>query len=156
MQNQTEIERIKQDLLDENLPLAHWSFEVDLKDRHSDTWNKIRNVIEAIASYDYDEWPADEYWIKSFPNWLVSFMMTEEQTRIALAKTPREQWDNLPWDFRSWLDAIRERDWRWWGGEKLGSSAHIVLQVTGVPPRIDAFKQILLAAGADILSEHYN
>ena len=29
----------------------------------------------------------------------------------------------------------------------------LVLQMTGIPPRIDAFKQILLASGAKILSE---
>ncbi len=79
--------------------------------------------------------------------------MTSEECELAMAHTPRERWDSLPWEFSSWVDAIRERDWRWWGGERSSDKARVIVAVTGIPPRIDAFKQILLAAGAQILSE---
>lgn len=83
-------------------------------------------------------------------------MMTAEECDVAMARMPREQWDLLPWEFSSWVEAIREREWRWWGGVRSGDRATIVLDMTDIPPRIAAFRQIPLAAGAQILSEHYD
>jgi len=114
------------------------------------------SVVETIVVQDPDGWPDDDYWESALPVWLSPFMMTAKETKAAMARTPREQWDQLPWDFGSWLDAIQEREWRWWGSERSENKARIVLEVTDIPPRIDAFKQILLAAGAQILSEEYD
>ena len=51
---------------------------------------------------------------------------------------------------------MRERDWRWWGHERSRNEVRLILEVTGIPPRIDAFKQILLASGAKILAEDHD
>jgi hypothetical protein len=154
-----EIERIKHGGLGPTLPVAKWEFGIDLGQNPDDIWKRIIGVVESVVAFDYDSWPDDEdYWRAILPDWLSSFMMTREECDAALARVPREQWDELipNWEFGSWLDAIRERDWRWWGYERSGSEVRLVLQVTGIPPRIDAFKQILLASGAKILSEAHD
>jgi len=147
---------MKQEGLGPILPRAKWDFMIDLGHSPDDVWTRIVGVIESIVAYDYDSWPDDDYWRQILPKWLSSFMMTGEECTAAMARTPREQWDKLHWEFGSWLDAMRERDWKWWGYERSGNEVRLVLQVTGIPPRIDAFKQILLASGAKILSEHHD
>ena len=153
MSDQSEIERIRQGGLDPHLPPAKWEFEVDLGDSPDDVWERIISVVKHVVTYDYDTWPADEYWRERMPPWLMSAMMTLEEARLATSRIPRERWHELPWEFGSWLDAMRERDWKWWGSQRSGRRGRIVLSMTGIPPRIDALKQILLAAGAKILSE---
>lgn len=153
MLDREEIERIKHEGLGPILPHARWDFKIDLGLSPDEVWKRIVGVVQRIAAYDYDSWPDDNYWRKTLPKWLSSFMMTEEEAHSAMARTPREQWDELSWEFGSWLEAIRERDWKWWGYERTGNEVYLVLEVTGIPPRISAFKQILLASGAKILSE---
>lgn len=156
MLDRAEIERLGQAQLGSALPAAKWDFVLDLGPDAEETWNRILSVVGEIAGEDSANWPSDDYWRSTLPPWLLSVLMTLEECKAAMARTPREQWDQLPWEFGSWLDAIRERDWRWWGGERSADRARIILEVTGIPPRIDAFKQIPLAAGARILSEEYD
>jgi hypothetical protein len=156
MFDHAELERLKKGELGPALPAAKWGFALDLGANPEETWNRIVGVVGAIVEQDPSRWPDDEYWSEVLPSWLLSFMMTGEESDAAMARTPREQWGQLPWEFGSWLDAIRERDWHWWGGERSAGNGAIVLEVTGIPPRIDAFKQILLAAGAQVLSERHD
>jgi hypothetical protein len=156
MSDPAEIDRLKQNSLGLGLPTTKWSFDLDLGKASVESWQRILNVTEKIVTQSTRSWPDDDYWRDNLPTWLSSFMMTAEECDAAMARTPREQWNQLPWEFGSWLDAIRERDWRWWGGERSGERARIVLEVMDIPPRIDAFKQILLAAGAQILSEEHD
>lgn len=156
MSDQAEIDRIRKEGLGSFLPHEKWDFKLDLGPSPEDVWGRIVDAVGSVVAYSDDNWPDDDYWRGALPEWLSSFMMTADETKAALARTPREQWDDLPWDFRSWLDAIRERDWKWWGYERSGNEVRLVLEVTGIPPRIDAFKQILLASGAQILSEDHD
>lgn len=113
-------------------------------------------VVRMVLVADQDDWPSDTAWELKLPSWLQSYFMTEEQSRVAMESTPRKSWGDLPWDFHSWLDALRERDWQWWGFERDDAKATVTLKVTGMPPRIDALKQIILAAGGKIVGERYD
>jgi hypothetical protein len=153
--DQTEIDRIDGgEGIPTPLPAALWMFDLDLGDRPEHTMASIREVVSKIANQSGDAWPDDSYWRVNLPNWLVGFMpeLSREDAERLMAETARERWNTLPWTFRSWLDAIRERAWRWWGYEISGRQAKLVLEVKDIPPRIEAFKQILLAAGATILA----
>jgi len=156
MSDNAEIKRFRQQDLESPLPAARHDFLLKLREDPDGTWQRIRSVVEIIVEQDEARWPGDGWWKARLPPWMSSFLMTSEECDVAMARTPRERWDSLPWEFSSWLDAIRERDWRWWGGMRTGDKAQVVVEVTGIPPRIDAFKQILLAAGAQILSEVYD
>lgn len=156
MLDQAEIKRVRRGGLGPNLPAAKWEFTVDLGNEPEAVWERIVGVVESLVRYDYDTWPSDQHWREALPSWLASTMMTPEECDRAMAVTPRDRWHDLPWEFRSWLDALRERDWKWWGFERSGRAVRLVLEITGIPPRVDAFRQILLASGARILSEEHD
>lgn len=156
MSDLAEIKRFRQHGLGTPLPTWKHDFILNLRENPDATWQRILGVVEIIVEQDEARWPGDDWWKAKLPLWMSSFLMTSEECDAALARTPREHWDSLPWEFGSWLDAIRERDWRWWGGTRSGDKAQVVVAVTGIPPRIDAFKQIILAAGAQIISEIYD
>jgi hypothetical protein len=156
MLDRTEIERIRQEGLGSILPRAKWDFTIDLGRNPDEVWSRIVGVAESIVAFHSDNWPNDQYWNAKLPPWLSSSMMTLEEARAVMARTPREQWDKLSWELGSWLDAMRERGWKWWGYKRSGNHIRLVLEIVDFPPRIDAFKQILFASGASILSEDYD
>ncbi len=152
MSHQSEIDHIDKEGLGENLPTSVWEFEIDLGNNSDQVWTRIVGVVRRIATYGYDDWPEDEYWKNTLPEWLTTSMMTLEECKDAMVRTPRERWDQLPWEIGSWLEAMREREWKWWGYKRSGNHVRLVLEVTNIPPRVDAFQQILLASGAQIIS----
>lgn len=156
MSDLAEIKRFKKHGLVSPLPAARHDFVLNLGENADAKWERILSVVEIVIEQDEAHWPDDDWWKAKLPPWMSSFLMTSEECDVAMARTPRERWDSLPWEFGSWLDAIREREWRWWGSARSGDRAKIIVEVIGIPPRIDAFKQILFAAGAQILSEIYD
>ena len=153
MFDRAEIDRIDRgEGISTPLPTAFWEFELDLGDHPERTLATIREVVRKIATRSDDTWPS------SLPNWLADFMpeISKDEAERLMAETPREKWNTLPWTFGSWLDAMRERAWKWWGYETAGRKAKLVLEVTSIPPRIEAFKQILLAARVTILGDRPN
>jgi hypothetical protein len=158
MLDQSEIDRLDEDGIPTPLPGVWWVFELDLGDLPESTLAKIRDVVRRVINPDGETWPDDNYWKANLPGWLISRLpeISREEADRLMAETPRERWDELPWDFGSWLDNIREREWKWWGYECSGRKGKLILEVTDVPPRVDAFRQILLAAGGTILRDHWN
>jgi hypothetical protein len=158
MLDQSEIDRLDEDGIPTPLPGVWWVFELDLGDHPESTLAKIRDVVRRVINQDGETWPDDNYWKANLPRWLISRLpeISREEADRLMAETPRERWDELPWDFGSWLDNIREREWKWWGCECSGRKGKLILEVTDVPPRVDAFRQILLAAGGTILRDHWN
>ncbi|MGY3450604.1 hypothetical protein [Bradyrhizobium sp. USDA 4353] len=152
MPDVAEIQRFKQPAgLDGQVPDVRWEFRIDLGDQPDLVWGRIIEVVGEIISFDSDSWAADDDWRLRLPDWLISSMLTLDACKALMLITPREEWGSLPWEFGSWLDRMRERQWKWWGYERAGRDVRLILQVTDIPPGIDGFKQILLAAGARIL-----
>jgi hypothetical protein len=119
--------------------------------------HRLLEVVAAIAKQSSDNWPSDEVWERSLPEWLLTAIpsLSKEQSDKLLAETPRDRWDSLPWERLSWLDALRDRGWRWWGWERRGGKASVVLHIAMYPERIDAFRELLRAAGIRIDAEDY-
>ncbi|MCE1182632.1 MAG: hypothetical protein LWW81_10070 [Rhodocyclales bacterium] len=139
------------------MPANPWAFDVDLGLSPDDALLRVLAVVREIASHDPGNWPPDEAWRRTLPTWLKHHLpeLTKEETEHLMATTPRDQWDTLPWEFGSWIDAVRDRGWRWWGYRQSGASATLVLHIAMFPERIDAFKEILRAAGINIITERY-
>ncbi|MHB1117842.1 hypothetical protein [Sideroxydans sp.] len=150
MVTKTEKERICERTGLAILPTPSWEFEVDVGSQTAEFEGRIRSVVAEIAKHQPHQWPADDYWKAELPSWLVESMpeLSQEDCVKLMNATPRDKWSTLPWQFDSWLDAIRERGWEWWGYEFIGQKMRIVLYITSIPPRVEAFKQILQAAGA--------
>ena len=157
MDNRTEVERIKATNNLASMPANPWEFDVDLGIFPDDALSRILAVIGEIAKHSSDAWPTDEEWRAVLPAWLRQNLpeLTKEETDRLLAATPRDQWDTLPWEFGSWIDAVRDRGWKWWGYKQEGASATLVLHIAMFPERIDAFKEILRAAGLRLVAERY-
>jgi hypothetical protein len=157
MDDRTEIERIEVTNNLTSMPANPWEFDVDLGQNPNDTLSRILAVLREIAKHGPDAWPSDNEWRTVLPDWLKRHLpeLTKEETDRLMATTPRDQWDKLPWEFGSWLDAVRDRGWKWWGYKQQGATATLVLHISMFPERIGAFKEILRAAGARILAERY-
>ena len=139
------------------MPARPWEFDVDLGANPDEALSRVLAVVREIAKHVPDTWPSDEKWRAVLPDWLKHHIpqMTKEETDRLMTTTPRDRWDTLPWEFGSWLDAVRDRGWKWWGYKQADATATFVLHIAMLPERIDAFKQILRAAGIKIIAERY-
>jgi hypothetical protein len=158
MDSRPEVERIEVNNDLSSMPANPWEFDVALGSNGRERLAKILAVLAQVAQFGEASWPSDDHWRVALPDWLKSHLpeLSKEQTDHLLATTPREQWNTLPWDFGSWLDAVRDRGWRWWGYKsKDDGSATLVLHIAMLPERIDAFKHLLSAAGIQILAQRY-
>lgn len=157
MDSRTEIERVEITNNLTSMPANPWEFYVELGEDPDDTLSRVLAVIHEIAKHGRDEWPSDDEWRTVLPDWLKQQLpeLTREETERLMATTPREQWDKLPWEFGSWLDAVRDRGWKWWGYKQRGNTATLVLHIAMFPERIGTFKEILRTAGVVILEERY-
>ena len=154
---ETEIKRVDVNNELASMPANPWEFDLASDIPMEVAIERIRSVVRLIAHAEPEAWPNDDEWRKSLPPWLKEAIpeLTKEETDHLLATTPREKWDSLPWEFGSWLDAVRDRGWRWWGYRTDGNRATVVVHIAMFPERIDAFREILLAAGARISAERY-
>lgn len=157
MDTRTEIERIKSTNNLASMPANPWEFDVHLGGAPHEVLARLKTLLDQIVKFDPESWPADDYWRATLPSWMKARLpeLTKDESDRLLQDTPRDQWDKLPWEFGSWLDAIRDRGWRWWGYRLELESATIVLHIAMFPERIAAFREILRAAGAAIVAERY-
>lgn len=137
------------------LPKETIILTVDLGKNPDETMNKILNLIVLISCFERDNFPNDDYWKNNLPQWMVENLATlsEEECTLLLSKTPKHLWDTLPWEFGSWLDAIRDRGWEFYDFIRDNEVMHILLISTDIPERLDAFKQIIIAAGGKVLRD---
>lgn len=157
MDDRTEIERIETTNNLTSMPARPWEFDVELGSHPDDALSQVLAVVREIASQSLEKWPPDEHWRLVLPIWLKQQLprFTKEETDRLMAITPRDQWHTLPWEFGSWLDAVRDRGWKWWGYKRDRSSATFVLHIAMLPERIEAFKHLVRAAGIKIVAERY-
>lgn len=158
MDYKKELERIKSNNFLDSMPANPWEFRVGLSGSNDQAISKLLEVIELIVKHSGDEWLSDDQWREVMPSWLKAAIpeLTKDQTDKLLAETPQDQWDSLPWEFLSWLDAIRDRGWLWWGYRVEGAEAIIVVHIGMLPERIDAFKELIRALGMEIKGEVYS
>lgn len=158
MDHKKELERVKNNNSLEAMPANPWIFNVRLGEGGEQSLTRLISVLQLIISNSGDTWLSDDEWREVMPSWLKESIpeLTKEQTDKLLANTPQDQWDSLPWEFLSWLDAVRDRGWLWWGYKNLGTEAIVVVHIGMFPERIDAFKQLLKSSGMEIIDEKYS
>jgi hypothetical protein len=149
----TEVEHIQKNTAGETPHGLYWSYEVRVG---GDSFSHIVQVMTIIASQPVVHWPDDDRWLSLLPDWFrASFKQYSlEEAQELLKTTPRKKWSTLPWDFGSWLDAMKNRGWLWWSSETNGQRMRIYLSIQQWPASLEAFEHILVASGADIISRH--
>jgi hypothetical protein len=149
-----ELLRFKQNTAGEVPHGPAWKLVADLGQDPHGYLSKILAVTETILSISDDKWPDSATWKEMLPIWFLDATpnFTQEEYTELLSMTPEDDWDTLPWDFESWLDAIRVREWHWWSFMLRNDTLQIHLSITGWPAHLEAFENILEAAGAKIIS----
>ena len=157
MDYKKELERLKNNNNLEAMPANPWQIKVALGVDGDRSLKRLLDILQLISENSGDDWLSDDGWREAIPEWLKDEIpeLTKEQTDQLLSETPQDQWDSLPWEFLSWLDAMRERGWLWWGYKIDGAEATVVVHIGMFPERIDAFKGLLVASGMEILGESY-
>jgi hypothetical protein len=129
-----------------------WKFVVSLGQNSDMCFSKIMEVIERILSTSYTSWPNSDQWQEVLPGWFLDATpkFTNAEYEALISETPEENWDTLPWDYESWLDAIHVREWHWWSYARKNGTLDIHLSLTGWPAHLETFEHILHAAGAKV------
>ena len=140
-----------------NLPKNSLILTISLVINPDATMTKILDVIKLISNFSIYDFPDDDYWKNKLPRWLLDSLpvLSEQECQILLDSTPRDLWDTLPWEFGSWLDAIRDRGWKWHSYIRNENIAYIILISIDIPERIDALKHIIITAGGNIVNKSY-
>jgi hypothetical protein len=150
-----EIDRIENNIAGEVTPGYHWIYEIQSGSDLSECVFRIKSIMKVIAAQSRETWPTDDVWRALLPYWFIdhfAFYTKEESQRI-LDSTPKEKWSEIPWDFYSWLDAIRDRGWEWWSSkEGEDPKIEICLNLYEWPANLESFEQIVRAVGAKFIS----
>ncbi len=103
--------------------------------------SKIKEVIEKIALYTNDTWPNDDEWKKILPHWFICAITSH---------TLKEIYDNDKlWEYGSWLDAMKQRGWEWWGYNINDDGFTIQLVALTMPYSIEPFDYLLRQSGVE-------
>jgi hypothetical protein len=146
-----ELARIKQNRSGELPDGPYWLYGIKTLNLHaSEILRRIIEIAELIADQSKQSWPSDDEWRSLLPSWFLdSFKSyTQEEAEAIVATTPREEWHKLPWEFGSWLDAIRYRGWAWWSSKMSEDEIEICLSIHEWPASLEAFEHIIHASGA--------
>lgn len=103
--------------------------------------NKIKELLKAIIKIEQSNTSDDKTWEDNLPNWFVS--KTKNISREDLFK------NSQLWDFGSWIDAIKQRGWKWWSYKTTKDKTVIYLETHSYPYNIDPFFYILYTVGVD-------
>jgi hypothetical protein len=133
-----------------------YTIQLQLGKNADAVYRMILDVMEKIVSSGLTSWPNDDSWRQRLPDkFLEAFpAVTKEDATRMLRGTPRELWDSLPWDFGSWLDAIRVRAWQWWSHDRSGDQMIVVVKIIELPAHIEALEQLFRAAGSQVIAEN--
>ncbi len=137
-------------------PFDFRSVHVDLGQNADTVYQHVLALVQLIIKEDAAAWPGEDEWKRRLPDWALERIrsLSREEADELLAATPREQWGRLPWDFGSWLDALKVRGWIWWNHRRSGKNLEIVLGIIEVPSHLEAFEELIrLACGAVNSSE---
>jgi hypothetical protein len=149
---QAEIAALTQHVLGEVPYGPAWRILADLGDDADVCYTRIIEMVRVVLSASHRKWPDDDAWRRLVSSWFrdATRDYTRAEYEALLTSVPETEWYTLPWDFDSWVDAIRDREWRWWSSWRMNGSLEIYLLLDGWPAMLDAFEQIIEAAGGTI------
>lgn len=103
---------------------------------------EIKNFVSSLLKIESLIDPSDRTWEEHLPNWFVK--KTKDISYEDLLR------NHQLWDFGSWIDAIKRREWKWWGYKLNNIELVIFLETLSIPYNIDPFFYILYSCGVDI------
>lgn len=108
---------------------------------------KLKIVMRLVAARNEQNWLTDEQWKACLPGWFISsFDFGESVNRVEA----QEEADDLSWDFGSWLEAMRLREWIWWSSEiKNELTWEVILVLSNEPSILGPFEYLAQISGAE-------
>ena len=127
------------------------STSIAVKSADDEEWlERVLTVMELIVK-NADNWPDDDYWRQTLPEWLLNSFKEYTQEEIAARLADRSTWGNLQWSFGSWLDRMRDRSWEWWSVARTSDGAIINVKVDGYPFSTKTLEHLIYAAGGKVM-----
>lgn len=143
----TEIEYINTNNNGEQ-PIESWAkFRV-----HCDTpernLSKVKEVVSIISQFNSQDWPTDDKWSDILPQWFV----------VAIKKNTIDKWINNPilWDYGSWLDALKFREWEWFSSKVSDEAFEIIVVIKSIPYSINPLEYVIFESGVLKDSIYFN
>ncbi len=121
-------------------------------DKPDECISRIVQVLELIFKHDIKDWPDDNYWRESLPDWLLKTFKVYSKSELTSIISDKSQWSDLDWTFGSWIDRIKDRCWHWWSLERQDKLTAIYLSVDGLPCSIKALEHLIVVAGGTLLT----
>ena len=100
---------------------------------------KLTELFKCVIQIEKLSQADDGKWEENLPNWFVQ--KSKSVTREELLK------DVQLWDFGSWIDAMKQRGWKWWGSKKQKGKTVVYLETFTYPYNIDPFFYMLYSIG---------
>lgn len=113
-----------------------------------DCLDKIRQVVQIISKYNKETWPSYVKFREELPEWFVQKILQNSITIIE--KNP----EKYLWNYESWIDALKYRNWYWWSCETIGDGWSIILNAVDSPLIIEPFEYIIRESGVDNYTFH--
>ncbi|XLS30044.1 hypothetical protein ACJD0Z_04285 [Flavobacteriaceae bacterium M23B6Z8] len=103
--------------------------------------NKIIELLKCVIQIEKLDKTEDSKWEENLPNWFVQ--KAKSVTKEELLK------DDQLWDIGSWIDAIKQRGWKWCALKNQPGKTIIHLETFTYPYNIDSFFYILYSIGIE-------
>lgn len=126
---------------------------------------RAREVLTLVNQHGAGEWPSDDDWRNSLPEWFVFRCapdMSQAESDAELARwqslSPEEQseWAAEPWSLENWIYWFlpENRYWYWWDAKPLDGKVFVIaVEVHEHPFPSDALEWLLRASGAERITE---
>lgn len=109
--------------------------------------------MSEVLQHDIEEWPDDPYWQQKLPHWLLETFSKYSQQELTKIRSTPARWTDLDWTLGSWLDSMRDRDWRWWSLEQTASGYTLNVTIEGHPYFRSVLEHLIVAAGGILQDE---
>jgi len=105
-------------------------------------FEKLREIFKSIIKIEEQSHSDDMFWEQNLPQWFVN--KTKDVSKEELLN------NNQLWHFGSWIDAVKQRGWKWWSKVELEGKTMIYLDTSTYPYNVDPFIYMLYTIGIEI------
>ncbi|GEP94444.1 hypothetical protein [Chitinophaga cymbidii] len=101
---------------------------------------RVKEVVTEIARYDRDSWPSDEKWEDILPGWFIERIKSYDINEILSNSS-------VLWDYGSWLDAMKNRGWKWYSSNVFEGGFSIYLEAKEFPFSVNPLEYVIYESG---------
>ncbi len=109
-----------------------------------DCFEKVKEVCLVISDFNKLSWIDYSVWRQQLPRWILESF--EENNIEDVIQNP----EKYLWDFESWIDALKDRQWRWWSNRITENGVfEIIVEPLDHPMVIEPLEYIIRESGVN-------